>query len=357
MRIFSKHYHPPGTAPGTLTAAPSEVPLRISLVDFSHGEYDEKPLATVRECRPYLNRSTTTWIHLQGNAPPETLHELSGLLGLHMLALEDVLNEGQRAKLEEYDEQIFVVMHLPVLTAEHRVAAEQVSLFLGQGFLVSFCSAASDPFDLVRDRLRRQVGPIRRCRSDYLLYALLDSIVDEAFPLLELYGELIESLEDDLLDHPDQDTLSRIHLVRRDLLLMRRTLWPQREVLSRLHRGECACIEPETRVYLRDCYDHTVQILDLVESYREMASSMLEVYLSSVSNRLNESMRVLTVIATIFIPLTFVVGVYGMNFGANAESWWAMPELRWDYGYPAVWLVMILIAAVLLYAFKRRNWF
>jgi magnesium transporter len=357
MRIFAKHYHPPGTEPGTLRSATAAAPFSIKLVDFSHGEYEEKTLARVADCRPFLDRATTTWIHVQGSVPPAILHELGDLLDLHLLALEDVLNKGQRAKAEEYEAQVFVVMQLPVLNQGDRVVAEQVSLFAGAGFLVSFCDAEADPFDLVRDRLRRQVGTIRRRKSDYLLYALVDSIVDEAFPLLETYGERIEALEDELLARPDQDTLTRIHHVRRDLLLLRRTLWPQREVLAHLYRGECACIEPETRLFLRDCYDHTVQILDFVESYRDMTSSMLEVYLSSVSNRLNESMRVLTVIATIFIPLTFIAGVYGMNFGANNASWWAMPELRWAYGYPAVWVVMILIAAGLLYAFKRRNWF
>jgi magnesium transporter len=357
MRIFAKHYHPPGTEPGTLRSVTAEAPFSIKLVDFSHGEYEERALATVADCRPFLDRATTTWIHVQGGAPPAILYELGDLLDLHLLALEDVLNKGQRAKAEEYEEQVFVVMQRPVLNQGDRVVTEQISLFAGEGFVVSFCDAEADPFDLVRDRLRRQVGTIRRRKSDYLLYALVDSIVDEAFPLLEIYGERIEALEDELLARPDQDTLTRIHHVRRDLLLLRRTLWPQREVLAHLYRGECACIEAETRLFLRDCYDHTVQILDFVESYRDMTSSMLEVYLSSVSNRLNESMRVLTVIATIFIPLTFIAGVYGMNFGANTASWWAMPELRWAYGYPAVWVVMILIAAGLLYAFKRRNWF
>ncbi len=177
-----------------------------------------------------------------------------------------------------------------------------------------------------------------------------------AFPLLERYGEQIEALEEQLLDSPGQDTLAEIHQVRRDLLLIRRMLWPQREMLVRLYREECPCIEQDTRMYLRDCYDHTVQIMDLMESYREMAASMLEVYLSSVSNRLNESMRLLTIIATLFIPLTFIVGVYGMNFGNNTQSWWAMPELRWDYGYPAIWLVMVAISGLMLYLFKRNKW-
>ncbi|MGB5736731.1 MAG: magnesium/cobalt transporter CorA, partial [Thiohalocapsa sp.] len=234
--------------------------------------------------------------------------------------------------------------------------SEQISLFIGKGYLISFCGQAQDPFEAVRSRLRNHAGRIRRGGSDYLLYALLDVIIDHAFPLLETYGERIEALEEALLDRPEPDILAQIHQLRRELLLMRRMLWPQREVLSQLFHEECPCIEQDTKFFLRDCYDHTVQILDLLESYREMAASMVDVYLSSLSNRLNESMRLLTIIATLFIPLTFIAGVYGMNFGNDTQSWWAMPELRWDYGYPAVWLLMIAVAGVMLYLFKRNKW-
>ena len=284
------------------------------------------------------------------------LREIGRLLQLHPLALEDVANKGQRAKIEEYNEQLFIIVHLPVEGDDGRTRTEQVSIFAGSGFLASFHDALSDPFEPVRARLRMRSGKIRSRRSDYLLYAVLDNIVDHGFPLLERYGEQIEILEQHLLDNPGQDTLADIHQIRRDLLLIRRMLWPQREMLVRLYREECPCIEQDTRMFLRDCYDHTVQIMDLLESYREMAATMLEVYLSSVSNRLNESMRLLTIIATVFIPLTFIVGVYGMNFGNNTESWWAMPELRWAYGYPSVWLIMILVVGLMLYLFKRNRW-
>ncbi len=356
MRVFPKRYHPPGTSPGTLSDVSSDVPLAIRLIDYTDTEYEEKDLSGAAECRPFLQRDSTTWIHIQGSAPPDTLRELGRLLGLHPLALEDVVNKGQRAKLEEYDKQIFVVMYAPQIDGGGSLRAEQVSLFVGHGFLVSFYGAAGDPFEPVRERLRKHIGRIRRRNSDYLLYALLDDIVDQAFPLLEAYGEQIEALEDEVLDRPSQNTLAQIHRLRRELLLMRRLLWPQREVLNQLFREECACIEQDTRLFLRDCYDHTVQILDLLESYREMAASMVEAYLSSLSNRLNESMRLLTIIATVFIPLTFIVGVYGMNFGNDVQSPWAMPELRWGYGYPAVWLVMIVVAAGMLYLFKRNKW-
>ncbi|MGB5835153.1 MAG: magnesium/cobalt transporter CorA [Thiohalocapsa sp.] len=356
MSIFPKHYHPPGTAPGTLAAMVSKVPLSIRLIAFTDTEYEEKVLDEAADYESYRTGNSTTWVQVQGGAPPETLKELGRLFGLHPLALEDIASGGQRAKLEEYDEQLFVVTNLPVVDEQGSLRSEQVSLFIGNGFLVSFHGTPDDPFELVRARLRTHIGRIRQRNSDYLLYALLDVVIDHAFPLLEVYGERIEALEDELLERPGPATLAQIHVLRRELLLMRRMLWPQREMLGQLFREECPCIEQDTRFFLRDCYDHTVQILDLLESYREMAASMVDVYLSSLSNRLNESMRVLTIIATLFIPLTFIVGVYGMNFGNDTVSPWAMPELRWEYGYPAVWLVMIVVAGIMLYLFKRNKW-
>ena len=356
MKIFPKRYHPPGTSPGTLSDVISSVPLTIRLIDYSDSDYVEKEIGDPAQCDPFLVRDSTTWVQVRGGVPPATLTEFGRLFGLHPLALEDVVNVGQRAKLEAYDEQVFIVVQLPIIDADGALQSEQISLFIGKGYLISFCGQAQDPFDAVRARLRKHVGRIRRRGSDYLLYALLDVIIDHAFPLLETYGERIEALEDGLLDRPEPDLLAQIHQLRRELLLMRRMLWPQRELLSQLFHEECPCIEQDTKFFLRDCYDHTIQILDLLESYREMAASMVDVYLSSLSNRLNESMRLLTIIATLFIPLTFIAGVYGMNFGDNTHSRWAMPELRWDYGYPAVWLLMIVIAGVMLYLFKRNKW-
>lgn len=355
MKIFTKRYHPPGTSPGTLTEVVTPVPPSIRLIDFTATDFSEKVVVEAAECRDSLGQPTTTWIDVQGTASPEALRELGQMFGLHSLALEDVVNQGQRAKMETYDDQLFVVVHMPVSQGDV-VRTEQVSLFLGQGFLVSFCNSTDDPFLPVRRRLSENVGRIRKRQGDYLLYALLDLIVDQAFPLLEDYGEQIEALEDELLKDPGQETLTDIHEIRRDLVLMRRLFWPQRDVLAQLYRDECGCIEADTRVYLRDVHDHTVQILDILENYREMASSMLEVYLSSVSNRLNESMRLLTLIATLFIPLTFIAGVYGMNFAGASDSPWAMPELRWKYGYPAIWLLMIAVAGLMLYLFKRKRW-
>jgi magnesium transporter len=307
-------------------------------------------------CRDYLAGPSRTWIHVQGCATPDTLRQLGRMFGLHVLALEDVLNTGQRTKLDEYQGQLFLVMNLPERN-DSSVEAQQVSLFLGPNYLISFHAGAADPFEPVRARLREHVGRLRERGSDFLLYCLVDLIVDQGFPLLEDIGEEIEQIEDELLGEPDKPVLNRIHRLRRELLLLRRLLWPQSGVLRQLLNGEYAYINESTKVFLRDCEDHATHILELLESYREMTSVMLEAYLSSASNRLNEVMRVLTVIATIFMPLTFIVGIYGMNFSVNETSPWAMPELRWAYGYPAVWLVMILIGIAMLFYFKRKKWF
>ena len=362
MALFTKRYHAPGTLPGTLAAPVCEVPPRIALVEFGPDTYEERLIASPaeclspEECRAYLDSPSITWIHVEGCVTPDTLQHLGGLFGLHPLALEDVLNTGQRTKLESYEGQLFLVMHLP---AQNRagVEAQQVSFFLGHNYLISFHDGDTDPFEPVRGRLRRRAGRLRDRGADYLLYGLVDLIVDQGFPLLEDYGEQIESIEEALLDDPDKALLNHIHRLRRELLLLRRLIWPQSEVLRQLLHEDYPSVQDQTKVFLRDCHDHALHILDLLESYREMTTVMLEAYLSSASNRLNEAMRVLTVIATVFMPLTFIVGVYGMNFSVNESSPWAMPELRWAYGYPVVWGVMVLIGIAMLFYFKRRKWF
>lgn len=359
MTYFTKRYHPPGTPPGTLIGEPLAAgeQIAIHLIDYTPQEFSELDLGDARECRPYLEKESITWIHVQGIAHTETVRELGNLFGLHPLALEDVVNTGQRPKADSYEEQLFVVMNLPTVTESNEVQTEQVSLFLGENFIISFHRGEQHPFTPVMKRLRKHSGKIRERKADYLLYALLDVIIDRGYPILEYFGEQIEALEEELLENPDKQTLGQIHHTKRELLTLRRMLWPQREVLNLLIRDELPQISEDTRVYLRDCYDHTIQIMDLIEAYREMTASMLDVYLSSISHRLNEVMKVLTVIATIFIPLTFLVGVYGMNFGNRIHSPWAMPELDWYYGYPLLWLIMIAIAGGMVFYFKRRNWF
>lgn len=357
MKLFEKRYHPPGTGPGTLRVADKipEDAYRIYLIDYTADSLQENADATAEQCQASLTLETRTWVHVQGSITPATLTRLGDLFTLHALALEDVLNVGQRPKVDVHEDHLFVVLALP-LWSDTEIGISQVSLFLGKDYLITFCSGDHDPFEPLRARLRKHQGKLRTLELDYLMYAAFDVVIDEAYPILEMIGNRIESLEDAVLTQPDNAALNGIHVTKRELLLLRRMLWPHREVINTVLRDDEKWIADLTKIYLRDCYDHVVQIMDLVDNYREMASGLLEVYLSSVSNRLNDVMRVLTIFATIFIPLSFLVGVYGMNF-SNETSPWAMPELRWYYGYPLLWLMMLTVVATMLYLFKRKNWF
>jgi len=357
-RTFFKRYPPAGTPPGALIDRPRHSrpprPPRIRVSDYSAEHLEERELASVDECRAFLGNGRTTWVDIQGEIDAGLLEGLGEVFGTHALALEDVLNRGQRPKAESYDQQLFVIASLPVLD-NGDLRLEQVSLFLGAGFLITLHEGEEDPFAAVRKRLRAGRTRLRAQGNDYLLYALLDEIVDRGFPLLEGLAEQVEELEDDVLDNTDRETANRIHRLKRQLLLLRRNLWPQREMVSTLLREESGLIRSETRLFLRDCHDHTVQIMDLIENYHELAASVLDLYLTNVSNRMNEVMRLLTVIATIFIPLTFIAGIYGMNFSGENNPW-AMPELHMRYGYPVTLLVMLGLAVAMLILFRRRRW-
>ena len=357
MAYFTIRYHPPVSPPGRLVehAAVASGPLRLRLIDYFVVCVVERDDVSALQCKDSLARDDITWIDAHGRITPEVLQELGTTFGLHPLTLEDVLNTGQRPKLEGYDHQLFIIMSLPVWRDEG-LATEQISVFVGERYLISFHNGDDDIFEPVRKRLHAANGRMRAHGADYLLYSLLDLVIDQGFPILEALGERIEELEERLLDKPSKDILADIHALKRDLLLLRRMLWPQREVLNQLLREEQALIGADTKPYLRDCYDHTVQIMDLFETYRDMTSSMLDVYISSVSQRLNDIMRVLTIIATLFIPPTFLVGVYGMNFG-DPHNPWAMPELYWRYGYPLVWAMIIAMIGGMLVYFKRHGWF
>lgn len=355
MGYLRKSYHEPGTAPGTLRQLEKHGALSIHLMDYTPEEVEEVRLTSAEDCRPYLERNSRTWIQVNGPVDPDTLRGLAEMFDLHALALEDILNRGQRPKLEQYDDQLFLTLLLPVYK-ENTLDLVQISLFIGANYVISFCPLEQDPFEPVRRRMRKPNNRNFASRgADYLLYAIIDLVIDAGFPVLEDFGDQLETLEDKLLERPTRETLATIHTLKRELLIMRRMLWPQREVVAGLIRAEEGLIEQGTHIYLRDCLDHSVQIIELLESFREMATGILEMYLSSVSNRTNETMRVLTIIATIFIPLTFVVGIYGMNF-EHPDSPWAMPELGWYYGYPLVWGVMIAIVVGLIWFFKRRHW-
>jgi magnesium transporter len=352
-----KRYHPPGTAPGTLRApdTPAAGPIRVTVIDYGPDHLDEKEIESVEELAPYRDTPTVTWINADGLHDVPFLEGLGQLFGFHPLTLEDVLNGGQRPKLEDYGDYHFLVLKSLQLE-DDELRIEQISFFLSRNYVVTLQEVPGDSFEKVRERIRQNKGQIRKLGPDYLLYALVDALMDEFFPVLERYGERIEELEDQVILKPSPETLGQVHKIKRDLLELRRTAWPEREVISSLQREEAHLIRPETRVFLRDCYDHAVQVIDMIETYRDLASGMLDVYLSSTSNRLNEVMKVLTIISTIFIPLNFIAGVYGMNFDRQASPL-NMPELGWYFGYPAVLTLMAVTGGLLALYFKRKGWF
>ncbi|HWM93096.1 MAG TPA: magnesium/cobalt transporter CorA [Thermoanaerobaculia bacterium] len=350
-----KRYHRPGTAPGTLRAPEKRVDqVRVTVIDYGPDRLVEKTVTRVEDLFPYRDTSTVTWINVEGLHDVPFLEALGRHFGFHPLALEDVLNCGQRPKIEDYGEYHFMI--LKSLLPSETLETEQISFFLGGNYVITLQEVPGDSFEAVRERIRRGKGLIRRSGPDYLAYALIDALVDEFFPVLEKYGERIETLETELLEKPSPDTIQEIHQIKRELLILRRTAWPERDVIAAMQREESDVIHPETQVFLRDCYDHTIQVIDMIETFRDLASGMLDVYLSSVSNRMNEVMKVLTIISTIFIPLNFIAGVYGMNFHTD-RSPMNMPELDWYFGYPFALGLMLTVAVLLVFYFRKRRWF
>jgi magnesium transporter len=336
----------------------------ITLIDYDESQLREKKIADVKECLPFKEKPSVTWVDVDGLGDVEKLVELGKVFGLHPLIVEDILNTEQRPKFEDQGDYIFIVLRMlgtgtkgnkktdDGAQKDGHMDSEQVSIILGKNFVISFQERREDSFDPVRERIRNGKGRIRKLGSDYLAYSLIDAIVDNYFVLLENLGEGIESMEDGLVTDPNPRTLHALHVMKRRMIELRKSIWPLREVLSSLDRadtGRSALIKPETRIYMRDVYDHTIQIIDTVETYRDMLSGMLDIYLSSVSIRLNEVMKVLTIVGTIFMPLTFIVGIYGMNFKD-------MPELGMPYGYPIVLGLMFILALGMLAYFRNKKW-
>jgi magnesium transporter len=298
-------------------------------------------------------RWPVTWLNVEGVGDVQAIRRIGEIFGLHLLALEDAVNVHERAKVEQYENHLFIVARM--FEIHGGVETDQLGLFLGKNFVVTFQETPGDCFDPVRDRIRSARGKVRELGADYLAYALLDAVIDAYFPIIEAIGERIEALEDEVLARPHAGTVSQINEMRRELLALRRAIWPLREAIGTCLREPSSWISEDTRVFLRDCYDHTFQVIDLVETYREVGAGLMEIYLSSVGNRTNEVMKVLTIIATIFIPLTFIAGVYGMNFKTE-RSPWNMPELEWYWGYPACLALMAAVSCTLLFYFWRKGW-
>jgi magnesium transporter len=324
--------------------------LKITIIDYDEVHFQEREIEKIEECFVFRDRPTITWINVDGLHQVEILETLGECYGLHPLVLEDILNTDQRPKMEDYGDYIYIVLKmLDQNNKGNEIVTEQISLILGPNFVFSFQERAGDTFDQIRERIRNSKGRIRKMGADYLAYTLLDSIVDNYFIILEKLGEKIEFLEEELVTRPIPETLQAIHHLKREMIFLRKAVWPLREVVGSMERGEPPLVKETTRIYLRDVYDHTIQVIDTIETFRDMVSGMLDIYLSSVSNRLNAVMKVLTIIATIFMPLTFIAGIYGMNFKY-------MPELEWYWGYPAVWLVVVIIGISMLIYFKKKRW-
>ncbi len=345
-----------GLPPGTLVQQIEKFVShqKIRAINYNQQSIHEVELASLEESFDYCEKAdSVTWITIENTSDPALLNEVGTSYGIHPLVLEDIQNTDQRPKIEIFDDYIFIVLRLfKPGEGEQLVNSEQISFILGTNYIISFQEKPSNLFEPVKERLRKSSGRIRRMGADYLTYTLIDTVVDHYFVTIEKFGEHLEDLEDSLMEDSDADgrtALKQIHGLKRELISARKSIWPMREVISSMQKAECALIKESTEIFLKDVHDHTVQIIDAIESYRDMLSGMLDVYLSSTSNKMNSVMKVLTVITTIFIPLTFIAGVYGMNFKH-------MPELEWSWGYYGVWAINLILAGIMIYMFKRNKW-
>ena len=344
-----------GKPPGTLVHVGEKKTdeTRITLIDYDAEQLQERELSSIEEAFPLKDLPTNTWVNIDGLHQIDIIEKTGQHFNIHPLVLEDILNTGQRPKTEEYEDLIFVVLKMLYYNEDEeddeKIRSEQFSLILGTNFLITFQEIQGDVFKAVRERIRKPQTRIRKAGCDYLAYALIDAIVDHYFLILEILGENIETLEEELLENPGKETVETIHALKQDMIYMRKQIWPIREVVNSLVKSESSLINESTHIYFRDVYDHTIQIIDTIESYRDVLAGMLDIYLSTVSNKMNEVMKVLTIIATIFIPITFVAGIYGMNFRF-------MPELEWRWGYLMFWCVIAGIVGFMVGFFKKRKW-
>jgi magnesium transporter len=322
----------------------------ITIIDYDEDHFEEKSVGSVSEALPYRDSRTVTWINIDGIHDTSIIKGIGEHFGIHPLILEDIASAGQRPKFDDFDEYFYMILKMISYDDEKDdILSEQVSLVVGKNFVISFQEHVGDVLDPVRDRIRGKKGRIVKMGADYLAYSLIDTIIDNYYAVLEKIGDRIESMEDDLLEDPSPGIVQTIQKAKRNMIYLRKSIWPLREAVSGLERSESKLIAKQTRVFLKDVYDHTIQVIDTLESLRDLVAGMLDMYMSSVSNRMNEVMKVLTIIATIFIPLTFVAGIYGMNFEF-------MPELGFRWAYPAVWGVMLVICIAMLVFFKRKRW-
>ncbi len=349
-KLFKKASGRIGQAPGTIsqTAGTGREGV-ITVFDYDAKSLQERKVQSVEECFPFKDSPTVTWINIEG-IDPRAIQLIGDHFGVHPLVSEDIVNLGQRPKMEDYEDYIFVVLKMIYHNDRlDEIIDEQISLILGSNFVISFQEQEGDVFDPIRQRIRENKGRVRAMGADYLAYALLDAVVDNYYVILETRGEDLEDLEEEIMTNPHPEIGHDIHQMKRDMIYLRRQIWPLREVISGLQRNESKLIKKNTIIYLRDVYDHTIQVIDTVESFRDMVAGLHDSYLSSISNKMNEIMKVLTIFAAIFIPLTFMAGIYGMNFEY-------MPELKWKYGYFVLLGIMATLGIGMLLYFKKRKW-
>jgi magnesium transporter len=353
-RLIKKRSIKTGLPPGSLVHigdAPAK-DTKISVIDYKANKFQEEHLDSFEACFPFKNKKSVTWIDIEGIHQPETFERLGQCYGFHPLVLEDIMATDQRPKMDDYGKYLFIVLKMiDYDTKEAGISFEQVSMILGSNYLISFQEGKEgDVFTTVRERIRNGKGRIRQMGPDYLAYSLIDAIVDNYYSVLEKLGEEIEDLEEKLITDPAPATLHTIQRLKRDMIFLRKSVWPLREVISTLERNESALFSKSTSIYLKDVYDHTIQVIDTIETFRDMLSGMLDIYLTSINNRLSAVMKVLTMIATIFMPLSFIAGVYGMNFKY-------IPGLEQEWGFAVTISVMITIAGSMLYMFRKKKWF
>ncbi len=340
-----------GLPPGTLVHIGHKKTdqVFITVIEYDEEQFQQREIKQIEECFPLKDKPTITWINISGIHKLDVIEKTGVQFGLHPLTLEDIVNTEQRPKIEDYKDYIFIVLKALHYDADQGLKIEQISIIIGVNYVITIQENRKDVFRPVRERIKNSTGRIRKVGADYLVYALIDAIVDNYFLVLEQLEGKIEFLEEELITNPTKTTLHLIHQLKREMLFMRKSLWPSREVINILQRGELPFINETTVVHLKDVYDHTIQVVEIIETLRDILSETLDIYLSSISNRINDVMKILTIITTIFIPLSFVAGIYGMNFKY-------MPELEWRFGYPVVLIFMAVVSIVMLFFFKKKKW-
>ncbi|MES2397885.1 MAG: magnesium/cobalt transporter CorA [Bacteroidota bacterium] len=339
-----------GAPPGTVVYSGKDTieKVKITLIEYNETQFIEKDFYNFSECLESVDPNMVKWINVDGIHKVELIEAIGKHYNIHALTLEDIVNTNQRSKFEDYDS--YVVSIMKMIYYDDEIRSEQLTVILMEGMVISFQEIhGGDAFDMIRNRIRQGKGRIRKMGADYLAYALLDAVVDCYFTILEKFGDRIELLEEELMEEPTKETLKQLHFMKREMIFLRKAVWPMRELINNLERSETVLIKPSTDIYLRDLHDHAVRVIDTVETFRDLLSGMMDIYLSSVSNRMNEVMKVLTIITTIFVPVTFIVGVYGMNFDF-------MPELHSKWGYPLTWMVILVTIGSLLIYFRRKKW-